>query len=33
MREYACGDTEAGEELKRIGRRMEKLRKKYFLFD
>jgi hypothetical protein len=33
MREYACGDDEAGEELKRIGRRMEKLRKKYFLFD
>jgi hypothetical protein len=33
MREYACGDDEAGEELKRIGRRMEKLREKYFLFD
>ncbi len=33
MKEYACGDEDAGEELKRIGRRMEKLRKKYFLFD
>ena len=33
MREYACGDDDAGEELRRIGKRMEKLRKKYFLFD
>ena len=33
MKEYACGDEEAGEDLKRIGRRMEKLRRKYFLFD
>jgi hypothetical protein len=33
MKEYACGDTDAGEELKRIGARMEKLRKKYFMFE
>ena len=33
MKEYACGDEDAGEDLKRIGARMEKLRKKYFLFD
>ena len=33
MKEYACGDEDAGEELKRIGARLEKLRKKYFLFD
>ena len=33
MKEYACGDAEAGEDLKRISGRMDKLRKKYFYFD
>ncbi len=32
MKEYACGDTEAGEMLRLIGRRMDKLRAKYFAF-
>lgn len=33
MKEYACGDEEAGEDLHRISGRMDKLRKKYFCFD
>ena len=33
MKEYACGDEEAGEDLRRISGRMNKLRKKYFDFD
>ena len=33
MKEYACGDEEAGEDLRRISGRMDKLRKKYFCFD
>ncbi len=32
MKEYASGDKEAGEMLRLIGRRMDKLRKKYFAF-
>ncbi len=32
MKEYASGDEEAGELLRQIGGRMEKLRRKYFLF-
>lgn len=33
MKEYACGDEEAGEDLRRISGRMDKLRKKYFSFN
>jgi hypothetical protein len=32
MKEYACGDEEAGEDLRRISGRMDQLRKKYFCF-
>ncbi len=32
MKEYACGDEEAGEMLRIIGRRMDKLRARYFAF-
>ena len=32
MKEYACGDAEAGDELRRISGRTQKLREKYFMF-
>lgn len=32
MKEYASGDTEAGEELRRISGRVQKMREKYFAF-
>ena len=32
MKAYACGDADAGEELRRISGRVQKLREKYFLF-
>jgi hypothetical protein len=33
MKEYACGDEDAGALLRQISGRMDKLRRKYFLFD
>lgn len=32
MKEFACGDAEAGDELRRISGRTQKLREKYFMF-
>ena len=32
MKAYACGDMDAGEELRRISGRVQRLREKYFLF-
>lgn len=32
MKEYACGNEEAGEDLRRISNRVQKMREKYFLF-
>ena len=33
MKEYACGDEDAGALLRQISSRMDKLRRKYFLFE